>query len=73
MPIAGSIVASTRKETLGWNQAHVTWTHSWSTSVGLRAPPVAMQKGGKSLIAWNRVTNQTGEKNRYHQALVEYI
>jgi hypothetical protein len=44
MPIAGSIVSSTGKETLGWYQAHVTWTHSWSTSVGLSAPPREVKK-----------------------------
>lgn len=46
IPIAGSIVSSTGKETLGWNQAHVTWTHSPSISVGLRAPPVTNGKKG---------------------------
>lgn len=37
--MAGSIISWFRKITSGRNQAHVTWTHSISTSVGFRAPP----------------------------------
>jgi len=39
IPRAGSIFSSLANETSGWNQAHVTWTHNDSTSVGFRAPP----------------------------------
>lgn len=39
IPKAGSIVSWSGNPTSGRNQAHVTWTHSISTSVGLRAPP----------------------------------
>ena len=39
MPTAGSIFSSLEKETSGWNQAQVTWTHNVSISVGFRAPP----------------------------------
>lgn len=45
MPTAGSIVSSLAKETWGWNQAQVTWTHNKSSSVGLRAPPKHTNEG----------------------------
>lgn len=44
IPTAGSIFSSLEKETSGWNQAQVTWTHNDSTSVGLRAPPKRERK-----------------------------
>lgn len=40
IPRAGSIFSSLAKETSGLNQAQVTWTHSVSTSVGFKAPPM---------------------------------
>ena len=69
IPIAGSIVSSTRKETLGWNQAHVIWTHSPSISVGLRAPPEIMKKGieVKSL----KQDKQTGQLNKLKAPIVK--
>lgn len=48
IPRAGSIFSSLAKETSGWNQAHVTWTHRVSTSVGFRAPPNNNLKKKKS-------------------------
>lgn len=39
MPTAGSIFSSLAKQTSGWNQAQVIWTHKGSISVGFMAPP----------------------------------
>jgi len=59
IPRAGSMTSGFLKATSRWNQAHVTWTHNISTSVGFRAPPANhFSIYSKSKLALHHINDQ---------------
>ena len=62
-------LSSLAKDTSGWNQTQVTWTHNVSTSVGFKAPP---ENGGKphkliiNKIDWQQIWKQTPRMQLNH-------